>query len=194
MKTEAIIVSSKGKGMDAALAQADQTAAQLGLVGKNAMHMRLMVEEMMSMMRSIIGGLEGRFWIEADDGAYRLYLRTKTLMDTEQRAQLLSASTSGKNEAHRGLMGKIRAFLEPMPIDSCPALLAETIIPGDEKGDLTWSLDAYRERLRRRKETSDGAQEEWDELEKSVVSHIADNIQVSIRGYDVELMIVKKIG
>lgn len=194
MKTEKITVSSRGKGMDAALAQADKAAEQMGLVGKDALHMRLLVEEMMSMMRSIIGGLEGRFWIEADSGAYRLYLEVKTLMDTEQRAQLLAASTSGKNAAHRGLMGKLRAFLEPMPIDTCPALLAETIMPGDEKGDLTWSLDAYRERLRKRKDASDGAQEEWDELEKSVVSHIADNIRVSIRGYDVELMILKKLG
>lgn len=194
MKTDVIVVSSKGAGIDAALSQADKTAELLNLSGKEALHLRLLVEEMMNMMRSIIGGLEGKFWIETGDKSYRLILQSKTLLDTEQRAQLISASTSGKNEAHRGIMGKIRAFLEPMPIDTCPALLAETIIPGDEKGDLTWSLDAYRERLNKRKDTSDGAQEEWDELEKSVVSHIADNIQVSIKGYDVELVIYKKIG
>ena len=38
------------------------------------------------------------------------------------------------------------------------------------------------------------AREEWDELEKSVVSHIADNIEVSIRNNDVDLVIVKRIG
>ena len=53
---------------------------------------------------------------------------------------------------------------------------------------------AYRERLRNGKDASDEAREEWDELEKSVVSHIADNVTVSIRNYDVEMMIYKKLG
>ena len=192
MKSEVIVVSSRGTGMDAALAQADRTAAELGLSPREALHMRLLVEEMMGMVRSIIGQIEGKFWIETEDGGYRLYLQMVSMMDSEQRKQLLSASTSGKNEGHRGLMGKIRAFFEPMPIDDTPAYLAETILPDNGNEDLTWSLEAYRERLNKRKDASAGAQEEWDELEKSVVSHIADNITVSIRGYDVEMMIYKK--
>ena len=36
--------------------------------------------------------------------------------------------------------------------------------------------------------------EQWDELEKSVVSHIADDVLVSIRGYEVELVIIKKLA
>ena len=195
MKSEVITVSSKGSGMDAALALADQTAKQLGLSSRDAMRMRLMVEEMMSMMRSIIGQLEGKFWIETDDKAYRLFLQSKTLMDAEQRGQLLSASTSGRNAAHRGIMGKIRAFFEPMPVLDTPAFLVESIeIPGNENGELNWSLEAYRERLLKRKASSEEAMTEWDELEKSVVSHIADDVEVSIRSNDVELMILKKLS
>ena len=190
MKTEAIVVSSKGQGMDAALAQAEAVGAQLGLGGREAIHLRLLAEEMMNMMRSIIGALQGRFWIEADGGEYRLYLKTVTLMDSEQRAQLIGASTSGKNEAHRGIMGKIRAFFEPMPIDDTPAYLVEAI-ESDPNGDLTWSLEAYRERLRRNKDNGGEAGDEWDELEKSLVTHLADDVKVSIRGNDVELTIFK---
>ena len=190
MKTEAIVVSSKGQGMDAALAQAEAVGAQLGLGGREAIHLRLLAEEMMNMMRSIIGALQGRFWIEADGGEYRLYLKTVTLMDSEQRAQLIGASTSGKNEAHRGIMGKIRAFFEPMPIDDTPAYLVEAI-ESDPNGDLTWSLEAYRERLRRNKDNDGEAGDEWDELEKSLVTHLADDVKVSIRGNDVELTIFK---
>lgn len=194
MKTEKIVVSSKGRGMDAALAQADQTASHMGLSPREALHMRLLVEEMMNMVRSIIGDLEGKFWIETEDSAYRLYLQMASVLGTEQRKQLISASTSGKNEAHRGIMGKIRAFFEPMPIEDTPAYLAGTIVRGDENDDLNWSMEAYRERLLNRKDASDEAQEEWDELEKSVVSHIADNVTVSIRNYNVELTIYKKLG
>ena len=194
MKSEIIAVSSKGQGMDAALAQADQTANQMGLSPREALHMRLLVEEMMSMVRSIIGELEGKFWIETEDKAYRLYLQMKSVLDAEQRKQLISASTSGKNEAHRGIMGKIRAFFEPMPIDDTPAYLAGAIVRSDASNDLTWSMDAYRERLLSRKNASDEAQQEWDELEKSVVSHIADKVTISIHSYDVEMMIYKKLA
>ena len=194
MKSEVIVVSSKGMGMDAALGQAEKTAEQLGLSPREALHMRLLVEEMMSLVRSIIGQLEGKFWIETEDNAYRLHLQTVTMMDAEQRAQLISSSSSGKNEAHRGIMGKIRAFFEPMPIEDTPAYLTETIVPSSASGDLSWSLEAYRERLRKRKDESSGAREEWDELEKSVVSHIADNVLVYIRGYDVDLVILKNLG
>lgn len=192
MKTSEIIVSSSGAGMNAALDLADRTAAELGLSRRDAVRMRLLAEEMMSMVRSIVGALEGKFWIEADDRAYRLRFKTTTLLDAGQRTQLIGASSSGKNQAHRGIMGKLRAFFEPMPIEETPAYLADAIVTTGKDGDITWSLDAYRERLKNSKD-ADGAQEEWDELEKSVVSHIADDIQVSIRGYDVELTIIKKL-
>ena len=81
MKFETITVSSRGKGIDAALAQAEFVAKELGLRGHDALHMRLLVEEMMNMVRSIIGDLEGKFWIETDGSAYRLYLQSKTLLD-----------------------------------------------------------------------------------------------------------------
>ena len=193
MKTLEIVVSNSGAGMDAALNQADKTAEQLGLSPRETMRMRLLVEEMMNLMRSITGHLDGKFSIETTDDGYHLHMRTETLLDGTQRKQLLSASTSGKNEAHRGLMGKIRAFFEPMPIDDTPAYLANTIVTGSKGEDITWSMDAYRERLRNSKDASSEAQEEWDELEKSVVSHIADNIEVSIHGYEVKLKIDKKL-
>ena len=193
MKTLEIVVSNDGAGMDAALDQADKTARQLGLSPRDAIRMRLLVEEMMNLMRSITGHLDGKFYIETTDDGYHLHMRTETLLDATQRNRLLSASTSGKNEAHRGLMGKIRAFFEPMPIEDTPAYLANTIVTGSKGEDITWSMDAYRERLRNNKDTSSEAQEEWDELEKSLVSHIADNIQVSIHGYEVKLKIDKKL-
>ena len=67
MKTDVITVSSKGNQMEAALAQAEKVAAYKGLTGRNAMHLRLLTEEMMGMMRSITGETEGKFWIEDEE-------------------------------------------------------------------------------------------------------------------------------
>ena len=194
MKSDIIAVSSRGQGIDAALALADSTAEQLALGHREALHLRLLVEEMMSMMRSIIGGLEGQFWIETEGDMCRLVLKAKSLMDTEQRKQLISAASSGKNKAHQGFMGKLRAFFEPLPLTESPAYLEDTYLPEEHREDLIWSLEAYKARLAKRRESSDGDQEAWDELEKSVVTHIADNVEVSIHGYDVELAILKRLN
>ena len=42
-------------------------------------------------------------------------------------------------------------------------------------------------------EKREGAEEAWDELEKSVIAHVADEVKISIRGYDVEMIVYKKI-
>ncbi len=98
---------------------------------------------MLNMMRSIIGDIEGKFWIDSSDDSVLLHLQAVTLLDRQQRKQLISASSSGRNEAHRGIMGKILAFFEPMPIDDTP-------------------------------------------------EYLLDSCEVSIRGYDVDLVISRK--
>ena len=131
MKTEVIVVSSKGNGMDLALNHVDELVTQLGLNPKDTMHLRLLVEEMLNLVRSIIGQLECKFWIETTDERYQLHLQTMTLLDREQRKQDFT-STRGKNEAHRGIMGKLRAFFEPLPIDDTPEYFY--LVPGRLQG------------------------------------------------------------
>ena len=112
MKTDVIIVSSKGKQMETALQQAEKVAAYKGLSTKSTLHLRLLAEEMLSMMRSITGEPEGEFWIEDNNGEYQLHLKVATRLSIEKREQLLSVSATGKNESARGLMGRIRAFFD----------------------------------------------------------------------------------
>ena len=40
----------------------------------------------------------------------------------------------------------------------------------------------------------EAARQAWDELEKSVVAHVADDVKVSIRGSVVEMTIFKKFA
>ncbi|MBR2797884.1 MAG: hypothetical protein IKF99_08140 [Oscillospiraceae bacterium] len=62
-------------------------------------------------------------------------------------------------------------------------------------GNYEWSMEDYREQLRQyREQNAEGSQEAWDELEKSVVSRVADNVKVSILGRTVEMTIVKEMA
>ena len=63
MKTDIMIVSNSGARMEEALNQVSKVAAYKGLSAKNALHLRLLAEEMLGMMRSIAGEADGEFWI-----------------------------------------------------------------------------------------------------------------------------------
>ena len=194
MKTDVIVINSQGEHMESARQQTEKVAAYKGLTKKNALHLRLLVEEMMGMMRSITGEVEGQFWIEDEDGVYKLHLLVETGMTAKKREKLISASTSGQNEASRGLMGKIRSFFEPE--EDQPTFFIPSAFDSPEMlGDTGWSMFAYREQLEQYiREQRDGADDAWDELDKSVISHVADDVLVSIRGRKVEMVIVKKFA
>ena len=60
--------------------------------------------------------------------------------------------------------------------------------------DYEWSMLRYEEQLAARIRAEDTtAKEAWDEIEKSVVAHVADDVKVSIRGRTVEMTILKKM-
>ena len=190
MVSDVITVSSRGSDRTAeVLAQAERVAAYQNLPPKSALHLRLLAEEMMGMVRAIAGNLHGEFWIENDGPQYELHLLAETDMDFEKREKLIATSTKGINEAERGLMGKIRAFFEP--IEGTPVYFDTAVSTSPQ--EIGWSMNTYQKQLEQMvSEKREGAAEAWDELEKSVIAHVADEVRISIHGYDVEMIVFKK--
>jgi len=201
MKTDVILVSSKGNQIDEALSQVEKVTAYKGLTGKNALHLRLLAEEMMGMMRSITGEPEGEFWIEDKDNVFQLHLRVDTRLDSGKREQLLAASSTGKNESARGLMGRLRDFFDRGMDEDVASLSSPLMLSGMYEHSSTptmdweWTMMRYEQELSSRVRNNDTqAREAWDELEKSVVAKVADDVKVSIRGRMVEMIIEKKMN
>ena len=201
MKSDVIKVSTGEAGMEETLRQAERTAQYKGLSPRNALHLRLLTEETMGMMRSITGEREGLFWIEDEDGVFQLHLAVKTRMNSDKRGQLLSAATTGKNESAKGLMGRLRDFFDRGTDEDVASFTSPMLLPGlyDHSAlsdiDWEWSMTRYQDELSARvKENDLAAKEAWDELEKSVVVHVADEVKVSIRGDQVEMIIYKKMN
>ncbi|MBR3019211.1 MAG: hypothetical protein IKH57_19385 [Clostridia bacterium] len=201
MKTDVIMVSSRNSEMEAALNQAEKVAAYKGLSTKNALHLRLLTEEMMGMMRSIIGDAEGKFWIEDNQDVFELHLKVATRTNADMQKELLAASTSGKNEAKRGLMDRIRGFFYAGADAAVYGLTSPLMLPEIYEGSSTptldweWSMSRYQEALSYRVEQDEaGAKDAWDELEKSVVAHVADDVKVAIKEKEVEMTIVKRMA
>ena len=201
MKSDVIEVSSKGAKMEAALKQADKVAVYKEMSPKNAMHLHLLTEEMMGLMRSITGDVTGKFWINDDEeGVYELHLQVEKWLTSETREKLLAASTTGKNSAAKGLMGRLRNFFEVGADEDIAAYTNPLVLPGmyetssTPRLDWEWSMVQYEEALASSKPASEEkVQEARDELEKSVVAHVADDVKVSIKGRTVEMIIIKKM-
>ena len=199
MKSDVISIDTYGTGFESALLQADLVASYKQLSPAGSLHLRLLTEELMALMRSITGKKEASFWIEDQDGVFRLHLSTETPLDPDKRAELLAASTSGKNEASKGLLGKIRSLFDFAAETDClvglpPMMLDGMTSPEDSMGAMEWSLELYRSQLETR--YSDGgeeAREAKDELEKSVIANVADEVKVSIKGWHVEMTVFKKL-
>lgn len=203
MKTDKIAVNNRGTGMHAALAEVEKYAAYRGLGAKEALRLRLLAEELMGMVKGIVGEFSAYFYIEGEDRDVRLCLETLVAMDHDTREALLAVASSGKNAASVGVMGKLRDVLERYlllydDIDRDALSMGATLglFEGDEMlgygMDWTlrcWSLSQYTENVRER---APEQPEAWDELEKSVVANLADDVTVSIRSGKVEVVVTKR--
>ncbi|MBQ7728594.1 MAG: hypothetical protein IJT60_08480 [Clostridia bacterium] len=200
MRSDVITITNGGKGIAEALHQAEATAQFKDLSPKDSIQLRLLTEEMTGMFRALTGEQEAKFWIEEHNMAFTFHLSACTRMTEVKREQLLAASTSGENAAAKGLMGKLRDLfaraLEPIDdsvSDSMPGGWYASDVGSGGVPSLQgvaaerWSMNQFRKSV---SGTAEHA-EEWDELEKSVVAKVADEVEVAIYRDRVELIIYK---
>lgn len=195
MKSDIIRVTNDGTGVRDARLQAEKTAAFLSLSKKDALHLALLTEEMMGMMIALVGQVEADFWIESDFPEVSLHLKADTRMTAAKRSKLLAASSTGKNAAVKGFMGKIKDIYQRLVEPDDEAIPTTAFVQGMTVSDpetfasfgtYTWSLTQYKSSLR-----ADANAAEWDELEKSIVSKLADEVRVGIMDDTAEMIIIK---
>ena len=196
MKTNVVKVDNTGNGVNGALREAERYAEYQHLSAKDALHVRLLAEEMMGMVRSIVGQFDAEFWVEGEDKDVTLCLEAETIVDYEKKEKLLAASTSGKNYAERSFMGKVAGLIEYClgsyeGLDAVP--LYNDYMIGEVAGydyDRMWSLSSMRGDLENHL-TVPEKKAEWDELEKSIVAKLADEVLVGVKARKVQLIIKK---
>ncbi len=201
MKTELISISPAGTGMDKALELTEKTGAFCGLDHKSALRLRLLSEEVIELMRSFTDELRGDFWLEAKDNVVEIHLKTEIPMDLKTKKELIAVSSSGKNAAAKGFMGKIREMISTATLPDDPETKAMTdqalglmslgCQMGSYSGSYSWSMSSYVASIEKASETKTDAQEAKDELEKSIVANLADDVTVHIVNSDVEIAIYK---
>ena len=200
MKTDVVVVSTNGAGMEEALNQAEKIGEYKNLSSKSTLHLRLLAEELMGLMRSITGEKSGQFWVEDEDGTYMLHLLVDTRMNTVKREKLLNTSTSGKNAYAKGIMGRLRDFFDRNADQDVVAFTNPIMMSGvydnaqDILHDVEWSMVKYRDDIYSTRDENAEHAAAWDELEKSVITHVADEIKVFIHNQQAEMVVYKKLA
>ena len=208
MITEHVKISSSGEGMDDTLVFVDRLAASHGLTKKQAFYLRLLAEEAFSMVRAIAGELDAYFWIEENNRSFKIHLKSNKIeLNYEKRREFLSVSTKGENIAKRGVMEKIREIVEAglYSVEESFNLQAEygtgmftsygmmtQLDSGVSDAIYSWSMQKYRDEIETEREKNSDADEAWDELEKSIIANIADDVCVGVRKGGFEIIIEKK--
>jgi len=205
MKTETVNIFSSGEGRETALDLAERTGAYCQLDNKSVLRLRLLSEELIELIRSFSADLQGDFWLETDDKNVEIHLKTVIPMDLQTRGELLAVSTSGENSAAKGIIGKIREMiaLKTLPEDPNTKAMTEQalglISAGYEMssyvaGAYSWSMSTYISRIDKADFNIEEKKEAKDELEKSIVANLADDVKVSIVNSDVEVTIIKSFA
>jgi hypothetical protein len=73
-----------------------------------------------------------------------------------------------------------------------PAALLPGSGSGGNAGSYVWSMQKHKQEIRQDPDAGEENEWEWDELEKSIVSSIADDVSISIDGTTVQITIIKQ--
>ncbi len=179
-----------------ALKEAEIFAKHCNLTNKNILHVRLLSEELLGMVGSLLDISSGKFWIDNDGSNFELHLSAKGEMGESAKDMLISSSKSGENAAYKGVTGKLRMAMDwltaevpasssvYMPMSSLE--LRGGMIVSPEQ--LEWSMKNYLEA----EERSDEKVKNWDELERSVLGRLSDDIVIGVRSNEIDITIYKK--
>lgn len=212
MQTDKIRIRDYNTGREEALKEADKFSNYMGYEHKDALRVRLLVEETIGMVNTITEDFRADFWLEGKkDGTCLIHLVAESRLDSEKRKELIDASKEKKNAAYKGFSGKIRELLDKavymtegegvpyvIPDDSQNYFMMGMADLGGMPGapvpmyNYIWTLESYRQGVGNARQSDEDAEEAWDELEKSIIANLADDICVSIKGNTAELVVEKQ--
>lgn len=205
METERILLSNKDFLIKDALDKIDIALEDLNLGPKDTLHVRLIAEETLGMFSAMAGEYNGLVWFETKKDECHVKLVSKTEMDIEKKKEIMSVSRTGENTLAKGFMGKIADIIENgfLNYDNIMKLQQQygggyvdyAALGGSpsERDFFSWSLEQYKDALQDVMESDDAAGSAWDELEKSIVARLADDVTVGVKKDEVDMNICVKL-
>ena len=205
MKSNVCKIENGTKDLAAILRESEKVAVYNDLSHKQTLQLRLICEEIDGMLPNIVEDFSGDFWIDFEDGVCKVNVSLLfNEFTAEKKEGLVGIAKNRKNAAAVGIVGKIRSALEnvffvddsfgggDMSLES-RYFVTEYYNTIDNYSGMDyaclWSLEQYRGAVKREEKT-----EEWDELEKSVIASVADDVIVGVKGKRADIIVIKKFA
>ena len=192
MKSSVIKIDRSNKNLTEILDETQKIAACVGLDAKKSLRVRLLAEELVGMLKELSGCYEGDFWIEQENLNLELITRIHLVqvMDKKTKKGFIDVASNKKNAAAKGIAGKLRNMVENMMYPEDAAYSTNHLGYGGDGGAMLstgWSLKKYKTAYM-------DDEDKWDEIEKSIIANVADDVIVSVKGSDVEIVIRKNFA
>ena len=199
MKSNVCKIENGTKDLEAILNESERVAEYNGLTHKQTLQLRLLCEEIDGMLPNIIEEFDGDIWIEYEECVCKVQVSVKIPeLNIDEKEALINVSKNKKNAAAVGIVGKIRNAIENVLLNETsfaaltPNYRSFYLSTGYSDGmeySYLWSLEEYRTTVVKEEQP-----EEWDELEKSVIASVADDVIVGVKGRQAHITIVKKFA
>ena len=199
MKSNVCRIENGVQDLEAILKESEKVAVYNELTHKQTLQLRLICEEIDGMLPKLINGFDGELWIEYENGVCKVNVSIELDRFTaEKKKDLIAISKNKKNAAVVGIGGKIRSMLEDVFLDEDVAQGFDTTanafhfsnsFAAGSNYSYLWSLDKYRSDV-----VCEKKDENWDELEKSVIASVADDVIVGVKGKRADIIIVKNFA
>lgn len=201
MESEKVYVNGEEFRLEKALNEAEAFGEKLEFEPKDSLRLRLLSEELLGLMSGITNAeYQALFWIDGNRSKYELHLMGKTAMNAKKREELLATAQSNKKPAAGGIMSRLREMITETVINWNDAIRiqdgsADTSFYDAGRDDETgeednkiWTLSNYRRSI----EEGTGPIDRLvsgEELERSIIAKLADDVKVSIKKDQVEIII-----
>lgn len=195
MKSNVCKIENGTRDLELILKESRKVAEYNELTHKQELQLRLICEEIDGMLPNIIDDFNGDFWIEFVDGVCKVNASVEFEGFTaDKKDALISIAKNKKNAYAVGIVGKIRSGIESIFLDEEAVMLSSlssSTLQWRTGVDYSylWSLDQYRNLVQ-----NDKQEEAWDELEKSVIASVADDVIVGVKGKRADIVITKRFA
>lgn len=199
MKSNVCRIEKGTRDLAAILKESERVAEYNSFSHKQTLQLRLLCEELDGMLPNIIDDFDGDIWIEYEDGVCKVQVAIEIPeLNIDKKEELIAIAKNKKNAAAVGIVGKIRNAIENVFLneDSISAFNTSyrsiCLGTGYSEGvdfSYLWSLGEYKTVVKR-----EDTPEDWDELEKSVIASVADDVIVGVKGKQANVTIIKKFA
>lgn len=203
MKSDTLKIT-ENTDLNIVLSEVEKAADYNNLDKKNALKLRLLAEELVTMLPNILDVSSGEFWVENDGNKYQIGIKVES--DDRwaiKRDEILELAKDGTNSAYRGVLGKIRFAVDTMFDSQYVGAGQENVFASDyiyESGMMlepysyssAWSLQSFYDTVDEVYVEPDEDSDNGDELRKSIIANVADDVIVGVKGNQVDVIIKKE--